>query len=283
MPWSSYNPRRSLNGIAWDSSCTDDGSRDQGKIGRPRVSHAIRDLIRRMSKENPTWGAPRIFSELCLLSYPVAKSTVAKYMVCQPKPPSQTWRTFLDNHASEIAACDFFTVPTATFRVLYCFVILSHDRRRVLHFNVTEHPTASWAAQQVVEAFSYDSTSKYLLRDNDSIYGHAFQQRVKSLGIEEVRTAYRSPWQNPYVERLFGSVRRECLNHVIVLGVIVLGERHLKHILREYFKYYNNSRTHMSLDSNSPLPREVEPLERGSVTSLSKVGGLHHRYTRAAA
>ena len=203
---------------------------------------------------------------------------VAKYMVRQQKQPSQTWRTFLDNHASEIAACDFFTIPTATFRVLYCFVILSHDRRKVLHFNVTGNPTAAWTAQQIVEAFPFDSTLKYLLRDNDSIYGNMFQQRVQSLGIEEVRTAYRSPWQNPFIERLIGSVRRECLNHVIVLN-----EQHLHRILSRYFVYYKNSRAHMSLEGNSPLPRGVESPDRGNVIALPQVGGLHHRYTRAAA
>ena len=213
-----------------------------------------------------------------MLGYDVAESTVAKYMVRQRKPPSQTWRTFLGNHASEIAACDFFTVPTATFRVLYCFVVLSHDRRRVIHFNVTEHPSAQWTAQQVVEAFPYDEVPKYLLRDNDSIYGQVFQQRVRSLSIEEVKTAYRSPWQNPFAERLIGSVRRECLDHVIVLG-----RRHLKRILREYTNYYNHSRAHMSLDGNAPLPREVEPPDRGNVIALSQVGGLHQRYTRVAA
>jgi putative transposase len=248
------------------------------KVGRPSIEHEIRTLIRRMSRENPIWGAPRILSELGLLGYDVAESTVAKYMVRQPKPPSQTWRTFLDNHASDIAACDFFTIPTATFRILYCFVILSHNRRKVLHFNVTFNPTASWAAQQIVEAFPYDSAPKYLLRDNDSIYGQAFQNRIASLGIEEVKTAYHSPWQNPFVERLIGSVRRECLNHVIVLN-----ERHLHRILSEYFDYYNNSRAHLSLDGNAPLPREVEPPERGDVIALPQVGGLHHRYTRVAA
>lgn len=249
-----------------------------GKTGRPKISLEIRDLTRQMSKENPTWGAPRIRSELRLLGYHVAESTIAKYMVRHPRPPPQAWRTFLHNHATEIVACDFFTVPTATFRVLYCFVMLGHDRRKVLHFNVTGNPTASWAAQQVVEASPYKNAPKYLLSDNDSIYGHAFQHRVKSLGIEEVKTAYRSPWQNPYVERLIGSVRRECLNHVIVIG-----ERHLKRILHKFSEYYNNSRTHMSLDGNAPLPRKAEPPEQGCVISLPQVGGLHHRYTRTAA
>jgi putative transposase len=180
------------------------------------------------------------------MGYDVAESTVAKYMVRQQKPPSQTWRTFLDNHASEIAACDFFTIPTVTIRVLYCFVILSHDRRNFLHFNVTGNPTAAWAAQQIVEAFPYDSAPKYLLRGNDSIYGNALKQRVQSLGIEAVKTAYHSPWQNPFVERLIGSVRRECLNHAIVLN-----ERHPHRILSKYFGYYNNSRAHMSFEGNS--------------------------------
>jgi len=249
-----------------------------GKVGRPCVSQEIRNLIRRMSRENPIWGAPRILSELRLLGYDVAESTVAKYMVRLRKPSSPTWKIFLKEHAHEIVACDFFTLPTVTFRVLYCFVILSHDRRKVLHFNVTEHPTASWAAHQIVEAFPYDDVPTYLLRDNDSIYGETFRQRVKSLGIEENKTAYRSPWQNPFVERIIGSVRRECLNHVIVLN-----KRHMKRILREYFDYYNNSRAHMSLAGNSPLPREVEPPNRGKVIAIPQAGGLHHRYTRVAA
>lgn len=212
------------------------------------------------------------------MGYDVAQSTVAKYIVRLPKPPSLPWKTLLREHAHEIAACDFFTVPTATLRVLYCLVVLSHDRRKVLHFKVTGHPTASWAAQQIVEAFPYDDVPEYLLRDNDSICGQAFQDRIASLGFEEVKTAYRSPWQNPLVERLIGSVRRECLDHVIVLS-----ERHLKRILREYFHYYNHARAHMSLNGNAPLPREVEPSHRGRVIAIPQVGGLHHRYTRVAA
>ena len=205
-----------------------------------------------MSKKTPLWGVPRIQAELRLLGHDLAESTVAKYMTRQrnDKSPSPTWKTFLKNHAKEIVACDFFVVPTATFRLLYVFVVLSHDRRRVLQFNVTEHPTAERTGQQIVEAFPYDDAPRYLLRDNDSIYGKAFQERVVSLGIEEVKTACRSPWQNAYVERLIGSVRRECLDHVIVLN-----ERHLKRILGEYFEYYNISRAHQSLDDNAPLPR----------------------------
>ena len=180
--------------------------------GRPPVDGEIRRLIRRMSRENPTWGAPRIQSELSLLGCTVAESTVARYMDRSSKPPSQTWRTFLRNHTDQIVAVDFFTVPTIRFRVLYCFLVLRHDRRRVVHFNVTVSPTAEWTAQQVIEAFPYEEAPRYVLRDRDSIYGAVFRRRVKHMGIEEVMTAYRSPWQNPYVERLIGSIRRElCL------------------------------------------------------------------------
>jgi transposase InsO family protein len=230
-----------------------------------------------MSHENPTWGAPRIQSELTLLGYSVAERTVAKYMVRSPKPPSQTWRTFLENHVSDLAAIDFFTVPTATFRVLYCFVVLRHDRRQVVHFNVTAHPGAQWAAQQIVEAFPFDEAPRYLIRDRDGTFGPQFRKRIKGLGIDEVPIAPRAPWQNPYCERLIGSIRRECLNHIIVLD-----EAHLKRILTSYFDYYHHARTHLSLDRNSPIPREVEPRLQGEVIGISQVGGLHHRYTRAA-
>ena len=178
-----------------------------------------------MSLENPTWGAPRILSELLLLGYDVAEGTVAKYMALRRKPSSQTWRTFLDNHVPDIAACDFFTVPTVTFRVLYVFIVLRHDRREVVHFNVTTHPSAEWTARQIVNAFPYEEVPRFLIRDRDGIYGEYFQNRVKSLGIEEVPIAPRSPWQNPYCERVIGSIRRECLDHVIVLD-----EVHLKRI-----------------------------------------------------
>ncbi len=231
-----------------------------------------------MSRENPTWGAPRIQSELALLDHDVAERTVAKYMVRTGKPPSQTWRTFLDNHVPDLVAVDFFTVPTATFRVLYCFVVLRHERRRVVHFNVTASPTAGWTAQQSVEAFPFDEAPRYMIRDRDGIYGDYFQKRVERMGIDEVLIAPQSPRQNPYVERMIGSIRRECLDHLIVLN-----EVHLKRILNSYFDYYHNSRTHLSLDRNSPVPREVEPQKRGRVLSVPQVSGLHHRYTRVAA
>ena len=200
-----------------------------------------------MSLENPLWGAPRIRSELLLLGYDVAESTVAKYMTRRGRrPPSKTWRTFLRNHLRTTAACDFFVVPTATFRLLFCFVILSHDRRRIVHFNVTAHPTGAWAAQQIRETFPGDGTEpRYLLRDRDGAYGDAF--------------------------------RRECLDHLIVLG-----ERHLRSILKNYVNYYNVSRPHLSLERNAPVPRSIEPPAFGVVVAVPQVGGLHHRYTRAA-
>jgi transposase InsO family protein len=249
-----------------------------GKPGRPRIEREIRDLIRRMSRENPTWGAPRILSELLLLGHEVAEGTVAKYMHRPRKSPSQTWRTFLDNHVPDIAACDFFTMPTVTFRVLYVFIVLRHDRREVVHFNITTNPYAEWTAQQIIDAFPYEEAPRFLMRDRDGIYGDYFKERMKGLGIEEVLIAPRSPWQNPYCERVIGSIRRDCLDHVIVLN-----ERHLHRILTEYFDYYHNSRCHLSLDRNSPIPRRVEPPSEGEVVATPQVGGLHHRYTRRAA
>jgi len=247
------------------------------KPGRPKVDQEIRDLIRRMCQENSTWGAPRIQSELALLGHDVAESTVAKYMIRQPKPPSQTWRTFLANHVGQIAAIDFFTVSTIGFRVLYVFLVLRHERRRVVHFNVTTSPTAHWTAQQIVEAFPLEEAPRFLLRDRDGIYGQNFRDRVKHMGIDEVLIAFRSPWQSPYVERVIGSVRRECLDHMIVLN-----EDHLRRILSEYFGYYHEARAHLSLERNSPDPRSVCPPEQGSVIAKAYLGGLHHRYSRAA-
>jgi transposase InsO family protein len=245
--------------------------------GRPKVEREIRDLIRRMSKENPTWGAPRIQSELVLLGYEVAESTVSKYMVRDKKPPSQTWRTFLANHEDSLASVDFFTVPTATFRVLYCFVVLCHKRRRIVHVNVTTNPTERWTAQQVAEAFPYETAPRYLIRDRGATYGEWFRHRVRNMGINEVVIAPRSPWQNPFVERVIGSIRRECLDHMIVFN-----EAHLLRIVAAYLDYYHDSRTHLSLERNAPNPREVEPRSGAKVVAIPQVGGLHHRYTRAA-
>ena len=247
------------------------------RTGRPKKNVIIRDLIREMSRDNPTWGAPRIHAELHLLGYEVAESTVARYMDRSRKPPSPTWRSFLANHAGQIAAVDFFTVYTITFKVLYCFVVLGHHRRRILHFNVTPNPTAEWTAQQIVEAFPYDTAPRYILRDRDRIYGDVFRRRVKGMGIEEVITAHRSPWQNPFCERVIGSIRRDCLDHMMIFSA-----DSLRRLMAEYIRYYNESRTHMSLEGNSPIPREVEPPSKGRVISVPFLGGLHHRYTRAA-
>ena len=193
------------------------------------------------------------------------------------KPPSQTWRTFLENHVPDIAAIDFFVVTTVHFRLLYCFIVLRHDRRRVVHFHVTAHPTARWTTQQIVEAFPFDEAPRFMIRDRDGVYGQDFRERVRAMGIEEVVIAYRSPWQSPYVERLIGSIRRECLNHVIVFN-----EAHLRRILKGYFAYYHESRAHLSLERNAPVPRRIEHPSEGNVIAIPQVGGLHHRYTRAA-
>ncbi len=246
--------------------------------GRPRIDAALRKLIRQMESANIGWGAPRIHGELRKLGIEVSQATVSKYMKHPRKPPSQTWRTFLANHANCLVAIDFFTVPTATFRILYVFIVLSHDRRQVVHFNVTEHPTAQWTAQQIVEAFPFDTAPGYLLRDRDCIYGEVVWRRIKSLGIEDVLTAPRSPWQNSFVERVIGSIRRDCLDHVIVLN-----EQHLRRILREYFSYYHTCRTHLSLNKDPPQPRAVESAQLGNIVALPRVGGLHHRYMRVAA
>ena len=252
-------------------------SRHRGD-GRPAVPREIRDLIRRMSTANPLWGAPRVHGEMLKLGIDVAQATVSKYMARPRRPPSQTWRTFLDNHVATLISVDFFTVPTASFRVLFVFLVLAHDRRRILHANVTQFTTASWTAQQVVEALPWETTKRYLIRDRDGIYGDAFSARLRGLGLREVLIAARSPWQNPFVERLIGSIRRECLDHVIVLD-----EKHLRRILHGYLVYYHGSRTHLGLEKDAPDHREIEPPDRGNIVEIAQVGGLHHRYSRRAA
>jgi len=192
----------------------------------------VRALIKEMAEANTGWGAPRIHGELLKLGFDVCQRTVGRLMPRRRKPPSQTWRTFLDNHVKDIASMDFFVVPTVTFQLLYVLVVLRHDRRRIVHVNVTRHPTAEWTAQQVVEAFPWDEAPRFLMRDRDGIYGAAFTRRVAGLGIEEVKSAPRSPWQNPFVERVIGSLRRELINHVVVLD-----ERHLKRLMNEYLDY----------------------------------------------
>jgi putative transposase len=246
--------------------------------GRPSVSREVIDLIRKMSLANPLWGAPKIHGELLKLGFELSESTVAKYMVRHRKPPSQTWRTFLENHAKDLVSSDFFVVPTAFFRVLFVFVILSHDRRRVVHFAVTEHLTSEWVAHQLIEAFPWDRAPRYLLRDRDRSYGENFSEAARCLGIREVLAAARSPWQNAYVERLIGSIRRECLDHVIVLN-----KSGLRRILKSYLDYYERSRTHLSLGKDAPISRLVQPVGFGRIVAIPQVGGLHHRYERIAA
>jgi putative transposase len=231
-----------------------------------------------MAAENPLWGAPRIHAEFLKLGIDFCERTVSRLMPKRRPQPSQTWRTFLANHVRDLVSLDFFTVPTAGLRVLFVLVVLAHHRRRVVHFNVTEHPTAAWTAQQIVDAFPDDSAPSYVLRDRDSVYGHVFQQRVKGMGAAEVLTTPQSPWQNPFAERLIGSIRRECLNHVLVLG-----ERHLRRTLARYFAYYHRARTHLSLDKDAPHGRPIEQPELGKVIPIGEVGGLHHRYVRRAA
>jgi len=231
-----------------------------------------------MCSANPLWGAPRIHGELLKLGIEISEATVSKYMIHHSGPPSQNWRTFLHNHSNELISLDFLTVPTADFKVLFVLVILSNDRRRILHFNVTDHPTATWTAQQLVEACGMDEKPKYLIRDRDAIYGKIFSRRAQTLGIKEVVTAYRSPWQNPYAERVIGSIRRECLDHVIVLG-----PRHLKRVMTQYVYYYNGVRTHLSLCKDSPDRRPTQVPSEGRIVELNKVGGLHHQYLRKAA
>jgi transposase InsO family protein len=249
------------------------------QLGRKPLDGDLRQLIRTMSQQNPLWGAPRLHGELLKLGFSVAQRTVAKYLVTQPRSPCpQAWKTFLRNHLSQTVSVDFLSVPTITFRVLHVFIVLWHERRQVLHFNITESPSASWTGQQLREAFAFGSPPKYLLRDRDSIYGQAFRQRCLALGLEERRIAPHAPWQSPYVERLIGSIRRECLDHVIVFDA-----EHLHRVLASYFDYYHHARTHLSLDKDAPEPRPVQPAERGRIVALPQVGGLHHRYERQAA
>jgi len=246
-------------------------SRSSG--GRPQIDTELRVLIRRISIDNPLWGAPRIHGELLKLGFEVAQSSVAKYMVKRREPPSQGWRTFLRNHASEIAAMDFFVVPTIGFDLLYAFVIVRIDRRDLVWINVTKNPTAEWVARQITEAFPWDSAPGYMIRDRDRIYGRIVTRRLSAMGIRDKPIAPASPWQNGVAERLIGSIRRECLDHIIVFG-----EAHLRRILRSYARYHNDVRTHRSLDKDAPVSRPVQ--RTGSIKSFPILGGLHHLYAR---
>ena len=247
------------------------------RLGRPVVPHDVRVLIREMSIANPLWGAPRIHGELQKVGLSVSQSTVAKYMRRHQRPPSQTWRTFLTNHASQIMAVDFFVVPTVTFKMLFVLVILAHERRRIVHMAVTDHPTAAWTAQQLRNAFPDHEAPAYLLHDRDAVFA-GVATTIAGMNIHSVQTAPRSPWQNAYVERVIGSIRRECLDHVIVAN-----EAGLRRVLRDYLTYYLRSRTHLALDNDTPLPRSIARPSAGRTVATPQVGGLHHRYDRVAA
>jgi transposase InsO family protein len=242
--------------------------------GRPQIDTELRALIRRMSTENQLWGAPRIHGELLKLGFEVAQSSVAKYMVKRRGPPSQGWRTFLHNHAPDIAAMDLFVVPTIGFDLLYAFIIVRLDRRDLAWIDVTTNPTAQWIARQLTEAFPWDGAPGYMIRDRDRIYGTVVTRRLRAMGIRDKPTAPASPWQNGVAERLTGSIRRECLDHVIVLG-----EAHLRRILKFYAHYYNEIRTHRSLDKDAPVTRQIQRI--GSIKSHAILGGPHHHYARA--
>jgi putative transposase len=250
----------------------------RGKPGRPALPQEVRDLIRRMSQNNPMWGAPRIHGELLKLGIEITEPTVAKYMLRQRKPPSQAWRTFLENHVKSMVSVDFFTAPTIRFQVLYVFLVLAHDRRRILQFGVTAHPTAEWTVQQLRNAFPWKSVPRYLLRDRDRIFGYDFIEQAKAMGIKQVLSAPRSPWQRAHVERLIGSVRREWLDHIVVFS-----ECSLRRTLSAYCDYYHNGRTHLSLGKDAPEARQIQTVTEGKVVEMPEIGGLHHHYERRAA
>ena len=241
--------------------------------GRPRIDTELRALIRQMNIDNPLWGAPRIHGELLKLGFEVAQSSVAKYMVKRHGSPSQGWRTFLRNHAPDIAAMDLFVVPTIGFNLLYAFIIVRLHRRELVWINVTTNPTAEWIARQITEAFPWNENPQYLIRDRDRAYGTMVTRRLRAMGIRDKPIAPRSPWQNGFAERLIGSIRRECVDHILVVS-----EAHLRRILKAYARYYNDIRTHWSLDKDAPLSRPVQ--RTGIINSHAVLGGLHHHYVR---
>jgi len=243
------------------------------RAGRPRIDRGLRDLIRQMSRENPLWGASRIHGELLMLGFEVAQSTVSKYMTRPSKPPSQTWKTFLRNHAEAVAAIDMCVVPTLTFEHLFAFLVLGHGRRQLLWFEVTRHPTAAWLARQITEAFPWASAPAYLVRDNDRAYGDVFTSRVRAMGIRDRPISPESPWQNGCAERLIGTLRRECLDQVLIFS-----EMHLRRVLSAYAAYYNRARTHLALQNDAPFHRAVQ--RSGAIVAIPILAGLHHQYVR---
>lgn len=251
--------------------------KSRSALGRPKIPQEQINLIKQIANENPLWGAPRIHGEMLKLGFDMSESTVLRYLPEKPKRTTgQHWKTFLKNHSAEIVSMDFLVVPTVTFRLLYVLVFLSHDRRKIIHFNVTDHPTSAWATHQLTNAFYDEETPKFLIRDRDKIFGRVFSESVSALGIRPILTAYRSPWQNGYVERLIGSIRRECLDQLIIVN-----ETHLRRILQSYIHYYNTQRTHLGVSKDSPEPREVQA--DGVISSVAVANGLHHFYFRKAA
>jgi putative transposase len=250
----------------------------RSRSGRPSINREVRDLIRQMNRANPLWSAPRIHGELLKLGIEVSQATVAKYMVRRAGTPSPTWRSFLRNQIDGIAAIDMFVTVSVSFRLLYVMIVLAHDRRKIVRFDVTEHPTAAWLSQQVIQAFPWDTAPHYLLRDRDASSGAIFSKRVASMGITEIVTAPRSPWQNAYVESIIGSIRRECLDHVVVFN-----QRHLRRVLSSYVDYYHRTRTHLAFAKDCPEQRPIQAGRTGKVIAIPQVGGLHHRYQRLAA
>jgi hypothetical protein len=248
----------------WKSRC---------RGGRPKVPLEIRQLIREMSLANPPWGAPRIHGELLKLGIDIGQTSVAKYMARHRRPPSQGWKTFLRNHADGIASIDLFVVPTISFWLLYGLLILRHGRGQMLWLGVTAHPTAEWMARRLIEACGWEPAPRYIVRDRDRAYGEVFSRRLRAMGIRDRPTASRSPWQNGHTERLIGSIRRECIDHVVVFG-----ERYLRHVFLFYMQYHNGARTHLALDKHAPVPRAVQVIGRILPTPI--LGGLHHQYVR---
>ena len=255
-------------------------SRHRTKPGRKRVSKQLRELIFQMVAENKTWGAPRIHGELKALGFDISERTVLRWMRKAPRDPepAKRWAAFLSNHREAIAAMDLFTVPTLAFGVLYCFFVTTHNRRRILHFNTTAHPTSVWVSQQLRDAFPFDTAPRYLIHDRDATFSPAVIETARVLGAKSVRTAFKSPWQNGIAERFVGSCRRDLLDHVIVLN-----ERHLKRLMNEYVRYYHDDRTHLGLAKETPASRIIATTPTSAnVISMLRLGGLHHRYDLAA-